>query len=64
LVGATNPVNAALGTIRGDFALTVTPNAIHAADSLENAGRELSILISPSELTDYSKPTEREYLLK
>ncbi len=30
LVGATNPVNAAPGTIRGDFALNVTPNAIHA----------------------------------
>jgi nucleoside-diphosphate kinase len=64
LVGATNPVNAALGTIRGDFALTVTPNAVHAADSPENGGRELSIFFSPSELTDYSKPTEREYLLK
>lgn len=64
LVGATNPVNAAPGTIRGDFALTVTPNTVHAADSLENAKRELSIFFSPDEMARYSKPTEREFLLK
>jgi len=64
LVGATNPVNAAPGSIRGDFALTVTPNAIHAADSIENAKRELSIFFSSDEIVQYSKPTEREYLLK
>jgi len=63
-VEATNPVNAALGTIRGDFALTVTSNAIRAPESPENAGRELSIFVSPSELTDYSKPTERECFLE
>jgi nucleoside-diphosphate kinase len=64
LVGATNPVNAAPGSIRGDFAVSVTPNAIHAADSIENATRELSIFFSPAEILSYSKPTEREYLLK
>jgi len=64
LVGATNPVNAAPGSIRGDYALTVTPNAIHAADSKENATRELSIFFSPSEIAQYSKPTESQYLLK
>lgn len=64
LVGATDPINAAPGSIRGDFALTVTPNAIHAADSIENAERELAIFFSQSEIVRYSKPTEREYLLK
>jgi len=64
LVGATNPVNAAPGSIRGDYALTVTPNAIHAADSTENAARELSIYFGPSEIASYSKPTESQYLLK
>ena len=64
IVGATNPVNAAPGSIRGDYALTVTPNAIHAADSKENATRELSIFFSPSEIARYSKPTESQYLLK
>ena len=64
LVGATNPLNAAPGTVRGDFALQVTPNAIHGADSVENAKREMSIFFSPSEIASYSKPTEREFLLK
>jgi len=64
LVGATNPLNAAPGTVRGDFALQVTPNAIHGADSVDNAKREMSIFFSPSEITSYSKPTEREFLLK
>jgi nucleoside-diphosphate kinase len=58
LVGATNPLNAAPGTIRGDFALTMTPNAIHAADSLENAQREMSIFFAQGEFAQYSKPTE------
>jgi nucleoside-diphosphate kinase len=64
LVGATNPASAVPGSIRGDFALTVTPNAIHAADSIENAKREMSIFFSSNEIVQYSKPTEREYLLK
>ncbi len=64
LVGATNPANAAPGSIRGDFALTVTPNAIHAADSVDNAKRELSIFFSPEEILAYSKPTDREFFLK
>jgi len=64
LVGATNPANAAPGTIRGDFAISMTPNAIHASDSIENAKRELSIFFSTNEITKYSKPTEREYLIK
>ncbi len=64
LVGATNPATAAPGTIRGDYALSVTPNAIHAADSLENAKREIAIFFTVGEITKYSKPTEREFLLK
>jgi nucleoside-diphosphate kinase len=64
LVGATNPAVAAPGTIRGDLALNVTPNAIHAADSVENANRELAIFFTAQEITGYSKPTEREFLLK
>jgi len=64
LVGATNPLNAAPGTVRGDFALNLTPNAIHASDSAENAERELSIFFTESEITKYAKPTEEQYLLK
>ncbi len=64
LVGATNPTLAAPGTVRGDYALSITANAIHAADSLENAKREMSIFFASSEITKYTKPTEREFLLK
>jgi len=64
LVGATNPVNAVPGTIRGDFALNVTPNAIHASDSIENAKRELSIFFSSAEVCNYIRPTEQQFLLK
>jgi nucleoside-diphosphate kinase len=64
LIGATNPLNAAPGTVRGDFALQVTPNAIHGADSVENAKREMAIFFSTGEMASYSKPTEREFLLK
>jgi len=64
LIGATNPANAAPGTVRGDFALNVTPNAIHGSDSTENAKRELSIFFTEKELVSYSKPTEQQYQLK
>jgi nucleoside-diphosphate kinase len=43
LIGATDPSKAAKGTIRGDFGSSVTENVIHAADSPENAKRELSL---------------------
>ncbi|MGQ9788061.1 MAG: nucleoside-diphosphate kinase [Candidatus Hadarchaeaceae archaeon] len=43
LIGATDPAKAAKGTIRGDFATSVTENIIHAADSLESARREISL---------------------
>lgn len=64
LVGATNPISAAPGTVRGDFALSITANAIHAADSLENAKREMSIFFSSDEIIKYAKSTECEFLLK
>lgn len=44
LVGATDPVRAAPGTIRGDFGLDITDNLIHASDSRESFIREVRIL--------------------
>lgn len=43
LIGATNPLIAEAGTIRGDFSTSITANIIHASDSLENAKREASV---------------------
>jgi nucleoside diphosphate kinase len=42
-IGATNPVEAAPGSIRGDFALEVTFNMVHGSDSDESAEREIGI---------------------
>ncbi len=43
LVGATDPKQAAPGTVRGDYGLAVTQNLVHASDSPESAERELGI---------------------
>jgi len=43
LMGATNPRDAAPGTIRGDFGLTLDANIIHGSDSPESAEREIAI---------------------
>ena len=43
LMGATNPADAAPGTIRGDFGLVMDANVIHGSDSPESAGREIAI---------------------
>jgi nucleoside-diphosphate kinase len=51
-VGATNPSQAAPGTIRGDFALEIGRNLIHASDSPENGEQEVSLFFQPEELMD------------
>ena len=43
LAGATDPVKAAPGTIRGDFALEVQNNIVHGSDSPESAAREIAL---------------------
>ena len=43
LMGATNPADAAPGTIRGDFGLTMDENVIHGSDSPESAEREIGV---------------------
>ncbi len=43
VIGATNPLTAEPGTIRGDLSVSITSNVIHASDSPENAKREYSI---------------------
>jgi nucleoside-diphosphate kinase len=43
VIGATNPVEAAPGSIRGDFGLEVTYNMVHGSDSDESAEREIAL---------------------
>jgi nucleoside-diphosphate kinase len=53
MVGATKVLEAAPGTIRGDFALSTQQNLVHASDSPESAAREIPIWFSESELSSY-----------
>jgi nucleoside-diphosphate kinase len=46
LMGATNPADAAPGTIRGDFGLLLDANIVHGSDSPESAAREIGIFFS------------------
>ena len=50
LMGATNPKEAAPGTIRADFADSIDANAVHGSDSLENAQREIAFFFSTREI--------------
>ncbi|WP_372611712.1 nucleoside-diphosphate kinase [Halomonas sp.] len=50
LMGATNPKDAAPGTIRADFAETIDANAVHGSDSSESAEREIAYFFQDSEI--------------
>ncbi|AMO69047.1 MULTISPECIES: nucleoside-diphosphate kinase [Zhongshania] len=52
LMGATNPKEAAAGTIRADFAESIDANAVHGSDSEESAAREIAFFFATSELCD------------
>ena len=53
LVGATNPLEADLGTIRGDFGMDTGRNIIHASDSPASAEREIGLFFNEDEICDY-----------
>jgi nucleoside-diphosphate kinase len=50
VMGATNPANAAAGTIRKDFAESIEANSVHGSDSPENAAREIAFFFSECEI--------------
>jgi len=52
LMGATNPKEAAAGTIRADFATSIDENAVHGSDAVESAAREIAYFFSDAELCD------------
>lgn len=58
-VGSTRPAEAAPGTIRGDFGLTVGRNLIHASDSPESALREIEIFFGSGELVSHPREIDR-----
>ncbi len=50
LMGATNPKEAAAGTIRADFAESIDANAVHGSDSAETAAQEITFFFEPHEI--------------
>ena len=50
VMGATNPANAAPGTIRKDFAESIEANSVHGSDSAENAATEISYFFAATEI--------------
>jgi nucleoside-diphosphate kinase len=59
MMGKTNPADAAPGTIRGDFAVSVGMNIIHGSDSPESAEREINLWFSPEEVISFEKTIQR-----
>jgi nucleoside-diphosphate kinase len=49
-MGATNPANAAPGTIRADYALSMPDNLVHGSDGPESAEREIGLWFAPAEI--------------
>jgi len=58
-MGVTNPLKAAPGTIRSDYALETGRNLTHGSDSVENARAEVAMWFTEKELVSYSRDTDR-----
>ena len=52
VMGATNPQEAEVGTIRKEFALSIEANSVHGSDSIENAKKEISFFFSETEILE------------
>ena len=59
LVGATKFTEAEPGSIRGDYALDLTMNLIHASDAPDTAQKEIDLFFQPAELLDYARESDR-----
>ena len=58
-IGATRPVEATPGSIRGDFGMMVGRNLVHGSDNLENAAAEVALWFDESELVSYGRVLDR-----
>lgn len=58
IMGATNPKEAAAGTIRADFADSIDHNAVHGSDAADTAKQEVAFFFKPEEIVKYVKETE------
>lgn len=57
-MGATKPVTAAPGTIRGDFGMEIGRNLVHGSDSPENGKKEVSLFFRPEELVAWGRDAD------
>lgn len=57
-MGATNPTNAAPGTIRGDFGVEIGRNLVHGSDGPESAVTEIALFFSEDELVAWDRATD------
>lgn len=55
IMGKTNPLDADIGTIRGDYAIDLERNVVHGSDSIDSAKRETSLFFSQNELINWNK---------
>ncbi|HUW64434.1 MAG TPA: nucleoside-diphosphate kinase [Spirochaetia bacterium] len=58
MMGATDPLKALPGTIRGSFGLDIGRNVVHGSDSSESATREIGLFFNPEELVAYTRSVE------
>lgn len=58
IMGATNPKEAAAGTIRADFADSIDHNAVHGSDAADTAKEEIAFFFTPEEMVNYVKIAE------
>ena len=61
IIGATNPLSAEPGTIRGDYGLSIGRNIIHGSDALETAQKEISLWFAKEEICNW-EPTLLSWL--
>ena len=59
MMGKTNPLDAELGTIRGDFAIDIGRNVVHGSDSEESAKREISLFFKEQELVKWEQDIQK-----
>ena len=64
VIGATNPLNANQGTIRGDFGVDIGRNVVHGSDSPESAEREIAIFFSANEVMNDWQPTLKKWIVE
>jgi len=59
MMGATNPLKAATGTIRSTYGMDMARNVIHGSDSAASASREIDIFFAPNELIEYGRDLDK-----